>query len=100
HLSSASFSSAVDGQPPGEAAVRRVRRHRRPRWIFHGAPRQFRRAHPAFLPICRYHDIPQLRAVLDEAVVQPVELFVGPRPLFAHPSSSIAAADGTHQGSI
>ncbi|HEX8033924.1 MAG TPA: hypothetical protein VF510_08765 [Ktedonobacterales bacterium] len=75
----------------------------------HGVLGQLRRAHPAVLPIYRYHDIPQLLAILDEAVVRPVDLFVRPHPLVERHSSSIAviaqtvrltAADGTHQGSM
>ncbi|HEX8036279.1 MAG TPA: hypothetical protein VF510_20645 [Ktedonobacterales bacterium] len=61
---------------------------------------QLRRAHPAVLPIYRYHHIPQLLAVLDEAVVRPLELFVRPGPLVERPSSSIAVrrADGAPHG--
>lgn len=44
--SSASLSSAVDGQPPGEMAAHHVRRYRRSRWISHDILSQLCRAHP------------------------------------------------------
>jgi hypothetical protein len=39
-----------------------------------------------FLPIYRFTDIPQLIAALDEAVINPVEQFVHPRPIVERPS--------------
>ncbi len=40
----------------------------------------------SFLPIYRYHNISQLIAALDEAVINPVEQFVRPWPIVEHPS--------------
>jgi hypothetical protein len=42
--------------------------------------------HRSFLPIYRYHDVAQLIAALDEAVIAPVEQFVRPRAIVERPS--------------
>jgi hypothetical protein len=39
-----------------------------------------------FLPVYRYRDIPQLIAALDEAIINPVEQVVRPRPIVERPT--------------